>query len=300
MATGKLEGAEVMTSGLTREFDARLGALLFLVATLLATGLASVDAAGHSGREIVALHAYGDGEVIVVDSRALYRVGAASRTIEPVAPPPSVSSISAVAANRFGRIYLAAPGSGVWVSRNGGKTWAARNDGLPRGAVTSLTTHAGQVDTVYAYVSGDGIYRSEDGRDTWLLMDGGPEGMTGPFIHSDMPGSMQTGWLFAATKNGISRSMDCFCLWRRARALDGEVFALTYDPRQPAHIYAATGKGVFRSQDGGERWESASAAESRIQALAFTTTGVLYAAAAGGAIYVSANQAKSWQRADGF
>ncbi|MFT5389822.1 MAG: hypothetical protein ACI8PT_000001, partial [Gammaproteobacteria bacterium] len=116
--------------------------------------------------------------------------------------------------SRTGMIYIASPNLGVWCRHDGAATWNTQSKGLPAKPITSLATHA-----------------SEDEGATWQLMDGGPENMTGPFIHSNMPGSMQSGWLLAVTRNGVSRSMDCFCLWRRAGGLAGEVSGLTYDPR---------------------------------------------------------------------
>src|SRR3546814_15414001 len=71
-------------------------------------------------------------------------------------------------------------------------------------------------DTVYAVVAEQGIYRSEDGGAGWRMMDKGPEAEIQRIIHSNLEGSMQSGWLFAATDRGVYRSMDCFCGWRNA------------------------------------------------------------------------------------
>ena len=266
--------------------------LLASVSDAFATGLPAAD--------IAVLHELENGRLIGAGSNALFHIDVDSGVAETIALPASAASVSAMAANRSGRIYVASPGSGVWVSRDGGESWKAGNSGLPEGVVTSLATHARDEDVVYAYLSGDGIYRSEDGGGVWHLMDNGPEGMTGPLIHSDMPGSMQTGWLFAATTNGVSRSMDCFCQWRLAGTVAGEVSALTFDPRQPAHLYAATGEGVFRSHDGGEGWVASRAPAPRIASLLFTSTGMLYGLSAGGALYASADESQSWRRIDGF
>src|SRR5260370_10082904 len=86
-------------------------------------------------------------------------------------------------------------------------------------------------------------------------------------IHSDMAGSMQTGWLFAATSKGIRRSMDCFCLWQDAGKLETEAYSVTYDPGQPEQIYAAAEKGLFRSTDAGENWVQMTSPGSKLLAL---------------------------------
>jgi len=288
-----------MKSDIHGERTVRSGKAAQLAGGLLL--LAGVAGAELRAEEIHTVQDFGHGQLIAAGSRALMRFEVESREVATLTLPPSARGVSAMAAYRPGNIYVASPGSGVWASRDGGNTWAVGNEGLPGGGqVKFLAIHAREQDTVYAYVSGNGIYRSEDGGESWLLMDAGPEGMTGPLIHSDMPGSMQTGWLFAATTNGVSRSMDCFCLWQRAGTLEGEIFGLTFDPRQPAHLYATTGKGVFRSRNGGEDWERVSVPDPRIRAVVFTASGVLYGVSEGSDLYGSVDEAESWQRVDGF
>ena len=74
--------------------------------------------------------------------------------------------------------------------------------------MAALTTHADRPETIYAYLSSKGIFRSEDGGKEWRLMDAGPRGGVTSFVHSNMPGSMQSGWLFVAGTHGVQRAMD--------------------------------------------------------------------------------------------
>jgi photosystem II stability/assembly factor-like uncharacterized protein len=237
---------------------------------------------------------------LVAYSRALYRLDTESREWLPIALPASVERITAVVAQTGGVIYLAAPGAGVLRSEDRGKSWDIRNQGLSSKQVTGLIRHAKQPNTLYAIVAGAGIFRSEDGGGDWLLMDGGPDNLTDIIVHSDMPGSMETGWIFAATQAGVSRSMDCFCLWRQAGTLAGEVAGLTFDPKQPAHIYAATNQGLFRSLNGGEAWQSVGAPRSDLTALLVTASGQLYAGTRSGELLIGRDQAKRWERVDLF
>lgn len=87
-------------------------------------------------------------------------------------------------------------------------------------------------------------------------MDAGPRGGITQFVHSDMPGSMQTGWLFAASPQGVRLSMDCFCGWRMGGELPGGTQAIACDPHRPARVVAAVGDLVFESADGAQTWST--------------------------------------------
>jgi photosystem II stability/assembly factor-like uncharacterized protein len=231
---------------------------------------------------------------------ALYRSSDGGRSWVAVALPPQAKgqAIDSVAVSTRGKsvLYVAGPRIGVLRSEDGGRSWSARNKGLPGMAVTALATHADQPETVYAYVKESGIYRSEDGGLRWQLMDAGPRGGLERLIHSNMPGSMQTGWFFAASAQGVRRSMDCFCGWRNAGELGRAVMALAYDPRRPQNVYAATDEALFLSTEGGEKWTRVAAPAAGIKALVFTPEGVLYAAAGNGTLFRSDDGAETWER----
>ena len=193
-------------------------------------------------------------------------------------------------------LYVAGPGIGVLRSEDEGRTWTALGEGLPSRSVTALAAHANQPETVYAFVADEGIYRSEDGGETWTGMDSGPGGPIREFVHSDMEGSMQTGWLFAATEEGVRRSMDCFCGWRPTGELPGgTAYDVAYDLNQPKRVYAATPSGVFLSEDGGESWAAVSEGSPAVIALAVDDSGALYAATSEGLVLQSADLGRSWE-----
>src|SRR3546814_17764766 len=107
-------------------------------------------------------------------------------------------------------------------------------------------------DTVYAVVAEQGIYRSEDGGAGWRMMEKGTEAEIQRIIHSNLEGSMQSGWLFAATDRGVYRTMDRFCGWRNAGDTRPVSSAIAYDPQQPMTLYAARGGQVVTTAHGGE------------------------------------------------
>jgi photosystem II stability/assembly factor-like uncharacterized protein len=230
--------------------------------------------------------------------RALYRSGNEGRDWEPIALPKAIErgrivSIS-VSARGGGALYVAGPKLGVLRSADGGRSWTAINHGLPSNDIMALSTHADQPKTLYVLVAGHGIFRSEDAGGHWRLMDAGPRAKVRQFVHSNMPGSMQTGWFFAATARGVSRSMDCFCGWRDAGGLGRAVTAVAYVPTRPKEIYAAAENALFFSADGGEQWLRRQSPGHDISALVVTPAGMLYAAVDAGELLRSADGGITW------
>ncbi len=123
------------------------------------------------------------------------------------AQPRSIRHVATTAAAPS-RLYLAGPGLGVARSDDRGRTWCPINAGLPSQAVAALAVHFFRPDTLYAWIDGQGIFRTEDGGGRWAKMDGGPTAPVAFLAHSTLEGSMNTGWLYAATPEGPYLSMD--------------------------------------------------------------------------------------------
>lgn len=262
----------------------------------------AVANAAKAQEQIHALGFAGTGKVLwKAGDSALHKSSDAGRTWEAVTLPklPKKSAITEISFpyNRSGGLYIAGPGMGVWASNDAGRTWTDRSKGLPAKNVVALSGHATQADTVYAYVKDKGIFKSDDGGATWQKMDKGPRQAINSFVHSNMEGSMQTGWLFAATSKGVKRSMDCFCGWHDAGSLNGKFIATAYDAKEPKRVYAATSDSVYRSEDGGEEWEKISAPAKQITGLVATPAGELFAAASG-KLFKSTDKGKTWESID--
>jgi hypothetical protein len=127
----------------------------------------------------------------------------------PVAGAPGLTGL-VINPTTPGTLYIAGPGLGVSRSDNGGASWRTVNTGLPSQDVTALAMHSLQQDTLYTWISSEGIYRTEDGGATWEKVPEVP--IADPKVialtHSTLPGSMNTGWLYAATPSGAYLSMD--------------------------------------------------------------------------------------------
>jgi len=152
-----------------------------------------------------------DGSLLKAGHTGLLRWRAGSGW-EKIALP--ASSVSAVVVNpeQPATVYAGGPEFGVLRSDDGGQSWQSASAGLPGTEVTALALHSFRRETLYAWVRNEGIYRTEDGGAAWKRVpDQGPRdtdvrGLT----HSTLPGSMNTGWLYAATPSGAYLSMDCF------------------------------------------------------------------------------------------
>lgn len=212
--------------------------------------------------------------------------------------------ISTVAISRPspGTVYIAGPGLGILRTTDRGRSWQSAGNGLPSTEVTAFATHATRPATLYAVVKERGLFRSEDGGATWVRMEGGPGPDVRHLLHSDMAGSMESGWLFAALPSKVRRSMDCFCGWRDTGALPdtaspgpGTLHGLTYDPQHPEHVFVASTAGVYRTTDGGRSWAIASNAEPAKVALAFdASTGTLFGGSADGTVFRSTDGGRTW------
>ena len=129
-------------------------------------------------------------------------------------PTSARSGLSAVVLNpdETQTLYVSGLGVGVLKSTDGGDNWREVNSGLTTTNVSALAMHSFRRETLYAWLKDDGMYRTEDGGAHWNRMPdtGPPDVGIQALAHSTLPGSMNTGWLYAATPSGAFLSMDCF------------------------------------------------------------------------------------------
>ena len=153
-----------------------------------------------------------DGSLLKADRAGLSRWRAGSGWENVSVPQPFGVSGVIVNPDQPATVYASGPGLGVIRSDDGGTNWRAVNAGLPNLDVTALALHSFRRETLYAWVRGEGVYRTEDGGANWKRMpdQGPPDKDVRGLTHSTLPGSMNTGWLYAATPTGAYLSMDCF------------------------------------------------------------------------------------------
>ena len=278
-----------------------LRSIVLVIALLFITQppTAAEDSNQHGGSVVALTYAPATHMLVKAYARALYRSPNGGQTWEKIdVPGLKHGEISSLAVSPAAKdvMYIVGPGLGLLRTGDGGKTWVDRSGGLPSRNVIAVAAHTTQPDTVYAVVKGQGIYRSQDAGQNWRLMDRSLRDGLRQLIHSNMPGSMKTGWLFAATAKGVRRIMDCFCLWQTAGKLDSQAYGITYEPKEPKHLYAVTAKGLFRSPDGGQSWVDIASPSPNIVGLAYTPAGVLFGIDSNGMLYDSADGGESWKQ----
>ena len=154
-----------------------------------------------------------DGSLLTV-AGGLLRSSDHGKNWQPLALPDAAASgqLTQVATSTAApqSLFVAGPGAGILRSDDRGVTWRPLSDRLLNQEVAAFAVHSNLPDTLYAWIAGQGVYRTEDSGGTWELMDEGPPGAVSILAHSTLEGSMNTGWLYAATPDGPYLSMDCF------------------------------------------------------------------------------------------
>jgi photosystem II stability/assembly factor-like uncharacterized protein len=230
---------------------------------------------------VKALTISSSGALLVLQDSGLYAIEGGTSTKIVLPATDQGAQPTSLARGADGSIYLAGPGLGIWRYDSTGERWQALNDTLPDLGVTAIAAHATQPETLYAYQGKDGMFRSRDGGIEWVKVDSGPREPVQAFLHSDMSGSMESGWLFAGTNHGVARSMDCFCFWGDAGDLRGTVSAISYDPAAPENVYAVIEGQLHHSADGGETWTRLKTPQP-VTALAFSPSQGLVVGTANG------------------
>lgn len=243
---------------------------------------------------ILAVEAGINGSLWVMGEAQLHRISGNDRQTASLPEPARGMSALSLAVAVDGKIYIAGENLGIYSSTDDGKSWKKVSTETPGSDVNAVVAHSTLDDIVYAHSPGAGIFRSENAGESWERVDAGPQEPIRTFLHSNMEGSMETGWLFAGTTRGVARSMDCFCFWSDAGDLRGEVTALTYDAEAPMNVYGVVGDTLYHSADGGESW-SRTAAPDDVNDLA-VVGGELYAGTSDGVFIQTGTE---WAKTDG-
>ncbi|MBD3220297.1 glycosyl hydrolase [bacterium] len=182
---------------------------------------------------------------------------------------------------------------GVYVSRNGGDTWAATNDWPLSSMYSNFGWYFGQVrvqptdpDNVFAL--GVPLYRSLNGGDSWFE--------EGADMHVDHHAlefcpSLPTR-AYAGNDGGIYRSDDSGSTWTKLYDQPANQFyAVEIDPADPARLYGGTqDNGTLRTPDGGlDTWERIFGGDGFTVIVDHTDSDVIYVEYQYGNLFKSTN-----------
>jgi photosystem II stability/assembly factor-like uncharacterized protein len=197
----------------TRVLFATVLLAVALLHSAIALPSASAQDASPAGSALALAVDAADGSLLKID-QGLVRSSDDGRSWTPLALPegtdPTTLRWVATTAEAPDSLYAAGSGAGIMRSDDRGTTWRTVSDDLPSQEVAAFAVHTFRPDTLYAWIEGQGVFRTEDSGGSWLRMDEGPPTKVTALAHSTYEGSMNTGWLYAATPDGPYLSMDCF------------------------------------------------------------------------------------------
>ncbi len=193
---------------------------------------------------------------VVASNGGLYRSDGPQMNWTLISSPFLNTDVSEILTHpeRTGTLY-AATSQGFLISRDGGLTWLASNNGLPEGSVTQLVIDPINPDALYAVpYFGSPVFRSADGGQSWSL-----------FLSGDPPLSIRSlavtseGAIFVGTNSGCFRVVGGATAWTPANdGLPGlAIHSVALDAASRTRIYAAAPGGpptVWMSEDAGHKW----------------------------------------------
>jgi photosystem II stability/assembly factor-like uncharacterized protein len=146
-------------------------------------------------------------------------------------------------------LVLAASGSGVWLSQNGGDNWKALDLPLPAARIRAFSA----LDPPWiAAVEPGGIFLSRDAK-RWTR--------SFPLPSGEVYGLASTGgrrWI-AATSGGLRASDDFGATWQSlGGALARDTVQAIYRPAKSPTVFAATYGVIYASRDNGRSWKRVS------------------------------------------
>ena len=211
--------------------------------------------------------------------------GLSARTLGPAAVSGRITAIDAVADNA-NHIVIGAATGGVWVSQNGGLTWAPVFDEQPVASIGAVAINQGNPDIIWVGTGegnvrnstsiGGGMFKSVDGGKTWQQTGlEKTERINRIALHPENPDIVYAaalGTLWGENEDrGIFKTTDGGKTWRKILYVNQKTGGtdVKIDPFNPEKLYASMwehrrwpwfftsggpGSGMYISWDGGENW----------------------------------------------
>ncbi|HEX7182816.1 MAG TPA: glycosyl hydrolase [Thermoanaerobaculia bacterium] len=152
------------------------------------------------------------------------------------------------------------PGSGLWVSRDGGDTWTQiTGNGLPEGVWGKVGVAVAPSDSrrVYALIEAEkgGLFRSDDGGESWSLASANRQLRQRAWYYTTLTVSPVNPDEVWCPQVPMLKSIDGGKTFKNVQGPHhGDHHDLWIDPKNPKRMITAHDGGVDISTDGGESW----------------------------------------------
>jgi photosystem II stability/assembly factor-like uncharacterized protein len=212
--------------------------------------------------------------------------GMQARAVGPAAVGGRIAAIDAVHSDP-NRIVIGVATGGVWMSGNGGLTWAPVFDGQPVASIGAVAINQSNPDIIWVGTGegntrnstsvGGGVFKSVDGGATWERVGlADSERINRIALHPTDPDTAYVaalGTLWGPNEErGVYRTTDGGKSWERILYVDENTGAtdIKMDPSNPDKLFAGMwqfrrwpyhfrsggpGSGMYLSRDGGETWQ---------------------------------------------
>lgn len=198
------------------------------------------------------------------------RYGKSWQPLVPLPVPANSAVLSLAVAGE--RLLAGTDGFGLFLSENGGHTWAQASE-IGETFVAALWVAPWDSDLLLARTR-KGLFRSVDGAASWHPVG---EALKG---RPDVIATTPDGIIYLGMGTGdVLRSEDDGASWQSWGSVgrDGLFYTLAVDPEEPSRLYAGTHYGLYRSRDHGRTWSQVEGIGAfRAVTLAQDARGMLY------------------------
>jgi photosystem II stability/assembly factor-like uncharacterized protein len=151
------------------------------------------------------------------------------------------------------------PGSGLFKTTDGGKTWAKLTKGLPEGDLGRIGVRVAPSNpkTVYAVVEAkrSALYRSDDAGATWAELNNGANVVGRPFYFANLYVDPRDEKRVYKPGTALSISEDAGKTFSQiAGSVHSDFHAMWIDPKNPDRMLVGTDGGLYSTEDRGARW----------------------------------------------